>query len=366
MKTKFRTKYLISFFILFVTALTLTYSQNVSKDFLQMKGNVVLHSFNDMDDSLSVKEIVELRANNGIPIWFGRDVKKIVCFTGVCRLAHLWLFWNGVGDYLGFQLNENEPLTKTDHIEFSQADYLQLHKILNDSLSVLKAVKEEDLVDDFKGNNALDGHTGATRTSFKDELVKNAAYTCYSLWHTVYGKTRMEIQKIIGQRMDSAYLQMLLDGDDIKYQKWAINYISNTPEYQRSFNQRIVSMIATSDNDLFQSSLGYLSPELLSGSDIQSIFFNMFENTNLQRKFQIVWKLSQLTSLDNNVILFLLKEFEGQKISASMLTYVYKSIRPKNLKDKGIRKELHKFRNNGSLFVRNLTQRLMWEAKNKN
>lgn len=333
-------------------------------NYLNMSGKKVIHPFYDPDDSISTKEFIELKADNGIPVWFGKDTKKVVCFTGVCRLAHLWLFWNGVGDYLGFQLNEKEPLTKTNHVEFSVEDYKKLHKILADTFSVLKNIKEEDLVDEFIGNAEIDAHTGATRASFKDDLVDNAAYTCYTLWHTVYGKTRTEIQNILEQRVDSTYLQTLLNENNHQYQKWAINYISKNPKYQSFFNQRIVSMVANSDNELAQLALNYLTPALLSRSDMQLILFSSFEKVELPRKFQIVWRLSQLKALDNRVVLFLLKEFEDQKISASMLTYVYKSIDAKNLENKEIHKKLTKFSKHKNVFVRNLTQRLLSEAKN--
>jgi hypothetical protein len=168
-------------------------AQPKSVDFLGMKGDRYTHIYIDKNDSLSSQEIIELRNEKGLALWFGRDFQKIVCLTGQCRKVHLWLFWDGCGNYLGFQEHPEDPLTKTDHAVFNSEDYLKLHQILSDSVSVLKDLKQEDLIvrteKDDKNPN-IDAVSGATQLSLQEYLVRNAAYTCYTLWHTVYGNTR--------------------------------------------------------------------------------------------------------------------------------------------------------------------------------
>lgn len=362
MRNKYKLKYLITFLLLFISELSINNAQRLNTDFLNMKGIKVSHTLHNDEDSLSVKQIIELREENGVPVWFGRDIKKVVCLSGICRIVHLWLFWNGIGDYLGFQLNKNEPLTKTDHIEFEQDDYQKLNHILADSLSVLKNLKETDLVSEVKESNKIDAHTGATQLSFKDDLVENAAYTCYSLWHTVYGSTRNEILNILEKRSDSVYLKLLLNNKNIDYQKWAVSQIIKNPDYQQSFNSQILAMLQCPDNELAKQALDYLSSDLLSKPNMQQNLFVVFDKVNLQRKFQIVFKLSLLQKLDDKVVLFLLNEFNKQKLTISMLTYIYKPINSENLKNKEILQQLNIFQKNENMFVRNLTQKLLSEA----
>lgn len=361
MKFLLSAKFRLHLFLVFTSFVSV--AANVNTDFLQMRGTLVSHPFDDKTDSLSVKKIIELRSDNGLSIWFGRDIKKVVCLTGVCRLAHIWLFWDGLGDYLGFQLFENDPLTKTEHVDFSEADYLKLDRILADSLSVLRSIKEENLTYDDKKGELVDGHTGATQAMYRDDLVTDAAFTCYTLWHTVYGATRDEIKKMINLRVDSAYLHLMLTSDNSAYQKWAIQYIAQKPKYNRAFGSYIFSLIASKDHEISVQALNYLSSGFLASPVIQQKLFELFDSSSLKRKYQIMYRLSGLTYLDDKIILYFLNEFDRQKISASMLNYIYKSIVDKNLKNTEIRRILIKFTRNRNTYVRSITQRLLFEAK---
>jgi len=360
-KIKIKCKY--GYLLLFALILTVKVvdAQVYNRDFLGMKGIRVVHPFADADDSLSVKEMVELCGEDGVPVWFGRNVRKIVCLTGECQIARVWLFWNGVGDYLGFQLHNNEPLTKTNHIEFSIDDYKKLNSILSDSAAVLKGITSEELTKEEINKN-LDVHSGATRLSYKKYLVEDAAYTCYALWHTVYGFTRTKIKHMFEQRIDSGFLLLLLDGNNIEYKRRAIEYIAENPQYQHLFNPDILSMLTNDDEETAQLALNYLSPEIVTNSSVKQILFSSFDEMNVHRRFQFVWKLSQMKQLDDKMILFLLKKFEQREISASLLVYVYKSIEPENLKNREILRKLKSLSKHQNPFVRNLTQRLLTET----
>lgn len=324
-------------------------------NFLSMKGILHTHPFYDLEDSLSTKEIIELQGNDGFPVWFGKSVRKVVCLTGECRIARLWLFWNGTGDYLGFQLYNNEALTKTNHDAFSSEDYLKLDRILRDSLSVIKHVTQEELIQD----DNIDGQSGATQPTYKEQLVEGAAYTCHSLWHTVYGNTRTKIIEIIQNRCDSIYLDKLLNSENLLYRKWAVRYLLLHSEKQQSFDITVLRLILNESEELALLALDYLNPVKLSRPDVQKEFFNLFENADSIRKFQIIWKLSQLEQNDERIVLYLLNQFDQQLISASSLVYVYKTINTQNINNKEIHKKLGKFLKHKNQFVRNITQKVI-------
>ncbi len=106
------------------------------------------------------------------------------------------------------QLNEREPLTKSDHTPFEPQDYIRLDEILRDTVSILKDLQYEELVIedtsqlsvDDKSKKKLfevDGYSSATLPSLKEYVVKDAVFTCYTLWHTVYGETKVFIDDIL-------------------------------------------------------------------------------------------------------------------------------------------------------------------------
>jgi hypothetical protein len=68
--------------------------------------------------------------------------------------------------------------------------------------------------------------------------------------------------------------------------------------------------------------------------------------------------------VNNDAILILLEQFENQKISAGLLEYVCKLIRPENLKDIRIVEKLKSISRDKNLYVRNMAQKLLSGIKN--
>lgn len=345
-------KKLILFLSLFLAAVSFAYN---GTNYLNMTGEKILHPFSDPEDSISAKEIIELKNDAGLPLWFGKDVRKVVCLTGECRIAHIWLFWDETGTYLGFQIPVNDSLTKNNHEPFTTADYKKLHNILSDSLSILKTISEDDLVD----KPDVDAHTGATKSSYREILIDGAAYSCYSLWHTVYGKTRKEVQRIIAKEINVSYLKNLFESNKIQQQRWVINYVSQHPEFQNDFNNSIIQLLNKPDEESVQNALDYLSSSVLSSVETTQLLLSIYSKSDLNRRFQIIWRLSKLDYLNDNIILYLLADFEKHKLNASSLLYVYKAIKPINLENKQIHKKITKLLKYNNRFVRNITQKVM-------
>ena len=341
-------------------------AQNPTTGYWAMKGNLHQHPFIDHTDSLSAQQIFELRDEKGLPLWFCHDIFKNVCLTSECRMVHLWLFWNSTGNYLGHQLHEKEPLTKTDHTPFNSDDHQKLNRILSDPNSILKDLKQEDLIiKPAPEGKKLDGHSGATQPSLKEYLIKDAAYTCYTLWHTVYGNTQKEIKKLLEMRADSVYLQLLFDQKSPGQLIWAVDFIRTHPEYHTAFFRQIIKQIGSKNDILSQQALNYLSKEQLTEQAIQKELVLIFEEVTYQRKFELLWKLSAAQHIDNDLIMIFLTSFEEQKINASMLGYVFKLIRAENLGNPLILGKLKTFLKHENLYVRNITQKLLPESGNK-
>lgn len=332
-----------------------------------MKGNLHQHPFIDHADSLSAQQIFELRDEKGLPLWFCRDIFKNVCLTSECRMVHLWLFWNSTGDYLGHQIHEKDTITKTDHTPFISSDYQKLNRILSDPGSILKDLKQEDLIiKPAPEEKKLDGHSGATQPSLKEYLIKDAAYTCYTLWHTVYGNTQKEIKKLLEMRADSVYLQLLFEQKSPEQLIWAVDFIRTHPQYHSAFFRQIIKQIGSKNDILSQRALNYLSKEQLTEHAIQKELVPIFEEVNYQRKFELLWKLSAAQHTDDDVILSFLTSFEEQKINASMLGYVYKLVREENQKNPLILEKLRTFLKHENLYVRNITKKVLSDTKNQN
>lgn len=148
------------------------------------------------DDS-SEFTLYQVHDTAGLPLYYYREVLAYPCRTdGVCQIMKLRIYWDMFGNYLQYELPEDENLTKINHKDFSEKDYQKLHRILNNPESGMKVCKFEKLTSREAENkyHAVDGCTGATVSDLDFEYVQGAVKTTYSLWHFVNSKTQDTIK----------------------------------------------------------------------------------------------------------------------------------------------------------------------------
>lgn len=282
-------------------------------------------------------------------------------------MVRLHIYWNGVGNYLGVRIPPNFPLTKTNHSDFSREDYQKLNRILSDSVSILKGLKLKDLIIEKtdKNNNQVDAISGATPPSIYEYVVRNAVYTCYTLWHTVYGSTRTNILAILEKRANKDYLQKLFERKDSQYLIWAIDFVGRHSELHRTFYPEIMNQIKSGDTGLSQKALFYFTPARLFDARVQRELAVVVGEALSQTKFEIIWKFSSLPQISNDAILIMLEQFENQQISVGQVGYVFKLIHPENLEDIRIIKKLKNISRDKNLYIRNMVQKLLSGTKNE-
>ncbi len=349
------------FIILFMIAWN-SMAQHSETDFEAMKGTRFRYPISDNSDTLSAQEIVELRNLDGRPIWFARNIFKNVCLSGKCKLVRVRIYWNGAVNYAGFTLIDNEPLTKTDHVVFDVNDYRKLDGILADTHSVLKNLQLKDLIVKSvdKKENDIDGFSGATLPTLQDYVVKNAVYTCYTLWHTVYGNSRNIIDKILEQRVDRNYLKLIFNENDPEYQIWAINFVGAHTKFQQLFYPEILDLIKSKEPELSAKALQYFgTPIVLTDVKLQQRLVNLIKEVSSNTKFDIIKSFSSLSKVDNETILLLLDQYLTKHISPAMFGAVCKMIDPKQLQDSRIMGKLQNIANGENLYVRNIVQKLI-------
>lgn len=336
------------------------FAQQPGINFMEQKGSLFYHRIEDPKDSLSSHEITELRNEDGLPVWFGRDFRKVVCLTGQCRMVHVWLFWDGAGNYLRFQEHPGDLLSKTDHTLFGPEDYKKLQFILSDSLSVLKDLKQEELIiKPAAKQGSVDAVSGATQPYLQQYLVKNAAYTCYTLWHTVYGITRKEILDLLDQRANEKHLKLIFVKNDPVYLRWAVDYIRRNPQYHPVFYRQIIGLIKTNDETLSKQALNYFSANRLTDFHLQKELIERLNDFGYQRKFELLWNLAAVPKINDEVILYLLELFEKDQINSTLLGYSFKLIRKDNLNNPEIQRKLNSLIAHENLYVRNITKKLL-------
>src|SRR5690606_28759140 len=138
------------------------------------------------DDHGQSMSVVSLIGKDSLPYWYYR-IFTPVCLTGECRPVDIGIYWHFSGKYLGIEIYR-EPLTKTDHSEFTPMDYDRLEHILRNEWSELREYTAEELVepvDTVDTPGTVDAVTGATRKAISEAAVKDAVYTTHTIWHLI-------------------------------------------------------------------------------------------------------------------------------------------------------------------------------------
>ena len=148
-----------------------------------------------------------------------------ICEDKVCYDVKLVFHWNPVGEFLGFEFSDKDPLTKLDHQPFTLQDYKKLDDILkNKDLSFVK-IPIKDLVEP-KNDSKVDAYSGATKASIKDEIIEGALFTCYSLWHIAHGAVVDSIQSHTSKVLNKSTVQKLINENKLSYHYFLINTLS--------------------------------------------------------------------------------------------------------------------------------------------
>jgi hypothetical protein len=136
-------------------------------------------------------EIIEVLNSRDESQYFYSDIVSYPCYDSVCEIMNIRIYWDLFGDYLKYELFPPFRLTKKDHVEFTDAEYLKLHEILTDKNSYFKYIRENQLLTQTNENDAnqIDAVSTATVSNKNIKAVENAVKTCYSLWqftHVVF------------------------------------------------------------------------------------------------------------------------------------------------------------------------------------
>lgn len=368
MKIKYTVAFL-SIIALSISAFTSLNSESPKHDFLSMKGILSKHYYEDKTDIHSEPEILELQDEQGVTIWFAKHIFRDVCMTGECKMIRLWLFWDGVGNYLGMQIPEDEPLTKSDHTEFEEADYNKLEMILKDTLSILKDLNSDDLIvaddsiDLFKAYE-VDGYTAATQPALAEVVVKDAVYTCHTLWHTVYGPIQHALHEIQESRIEEDFLKMYINSEKPEYNFWVIDQVKKFKEYHDVFYQDIINLIKSDNPDIAKKALNYFNKEHLENEEIQRKLADVIPLVSTHLKYDILWKFIALGEVNQDIALKLLNYLNDEELGVGALNLIYRIIPSEHLKNGEIFKLISELSEHENAYIRNLSLKFLKEEKN--
>ncbi len=167
--------------------------------------------------------------------YFISHVYTPVCEENICYPIELEIRWDLLGYFKDYKMPVKSPLTKFDHQLFTDQDHIKMKAILSNKYSILRNTKVDDLIDKsitLKSTIKIDGITGATRPSLKDEIVQGAIYSTYTLWHIVNGAAADSIRERTESRLNNALLRDFLRSGNPNYHFFALEKLPDDQEEQ--------------------------------------------------------------------------------------------------------------------------------------
>ncbi len=224
----------------------------------------------DFADSTASDVLYQNLTRDGIPVSYSREIKTSVCFDGKCRLLDITVYWDPAGGYMGFELPPGEFLSKTDHDPFSHEEYLKLHGILSDSLSVLADYTFEELVPGTGNPGEVDAVSSATLKDILDYIVPGAAFTTYRLWHIVYGKTGEVVSRLSSDVFTERFALLLLDSGEPRLQRWTLSRLRLLPGWEKDVREKVVELTGNSNLNVAASAITSFPGRVACEKDVQA------------------------------------------------------------------------------------------------
>ncbi len=196
-------------------------------------------AFQYLTEDSVLLDIYEAYDSEGQLAGYHAHVTTPVCNTGLCYEAELDFYWDVLGNFSDFEILQDKPLTKLDHVPFEDSDYEKLKAILlTKSPTFIHLRRDELVVKPFDTDpQDVDAVGGATLKHIEKDMVEGAIYTCYTLWHIANGDINFQMQEHTIQNLDEGLLAKLLNSDDVEAHYFAVENMD--PAYFEVFIDQI-------------------------------------------------------------------------------------------------------------------------------
>ncbi len=278
---------------------------------------IYLMSFNTLEQqeiafqyTTSDAVVLDIRTNyaaDGSWAGYTSHVVTPVCEDRLCYDVELDMYWDLLGNFTHFKVEESKPLTKQDHIPFDETDYQKLNIILHTESPSFIHLRRVELVvvPETIGLADADATTGATAQAVKKDMVSGAIYTCYTLWHIANGGIKFKIQEYTRQRLDEKLIGRLLASDQIEAHYFLLENME--VGYFMQFQNELMDLAVKYDPYFTGRLIEKMPVNLLDKPAWQEFLLYRFQSLDVNTQNNLILKL-QATNVSSNLALGLLIE----------------------------------------------------------
>lgn len=259
---------------------------------------------------------------------YSANIMAPVCEEGICYNVNVIFNWNLIGEFIDYQTQPYDPLTKLDHKPFTLADYTKLQRILTNHDLVFTSLPADKLVDKTAGIG-VDGYSGATVAAIKNEVVDGALFTCYTLWHIANGPVVDSIRRHTQSRLDKPMIAKIIAYNSASAHYYLINHLS---EAQFAGNlPEVIGLIKTGKGYLPKNAIEKIPEKLFNTEEMQDFLVQNYDSLSYYTQVAALNKL-QNVPLQNDLASKLLTQIsdrnsaQNQKIITLLIKNNDKSL----------------------------------------
>jgi hypothetical protein len=272
-----------------------TYYRSPELEQLTLRTEGLLLNIND--DHAEPVAVLEYTSPDGIIYWY-RRIATEVCLTGDCRPIDVGIYWDYTGDFAGLEVFK-EPLTKTDHSDFTTWDYRKLMSILKDDWSPLREYTLSELVDE-KSEEGVDAVSGATKHEIAEAAVEKAVYTTHTLWHLIHVGEKEQLAKLTALRLtQNQQLEKIFQANRAKFLPFLLDMFGQGHIPQNSFTESIVfdGLADSADPTLRIVALNALHQLDLTAPGLQDRLAAVYKAKTIPERVEILTRLKPVPEL---------------------------------------------------------------------
>lgn len=252
--------------------------------------------------------------SSGTWVGYYSHIKTPVCEDQLCFDAELDFYWDLLGNFSRFNLLEDKPLTKQDHVPFDDADYVKLRNILLTKSPAFIHLRRSELITrpEHTDLSDIDANTGATAREVKKDMVPGAVYTCYTLWHIANGGIEFRIKEHTKQKLDRDVIQQILNSKQVEAHYYLVENMDS--EYFKEFLSDFMALAQRYDPYFTGRLMDRFPQNLWSNTQVQEFFLRHFQNLEYTAQDKLLLKLQNNVLLSESALDQLIENFHGSNI----------------------------------------------------
>ncbi|GAB2791963.1 hypothetical protein GCM10027275_41020 [Rhabdobacter roseus] len=221
---------------------------------------------------------------------YSANIMAPVCEEGICYNVHVIFNWNLIGEFINYQTQPYNPLTKLDHKPFTLADYAKLQRILTSHDLVFTGLSPEKLV--VKAEETVDGYSGATVEAIRDEVIEGALYTCYTLWHIANGPVVDSIRRHTQRQLDKPMIAKIIGYNTSQAHYYLIEHMSEA-QFAQNLTE-ILGLVKNGKGYFPKNAIEKIPEKLFGRQEMQDFLVQQYDSLSYYTQVAALNKLQQV------------------------------------------------------------------------